>query len=104
MSTFDDRQKGYENKFAHDEELSFKVRAKRNKMLGAWVAARAGIEGDEAESYAKSIVEFAVDGIADKGLKERLLEDLREKGVAATENEVNIEFERLSFVAIEAFK
>ena len=56
MSTFDSREKGFENKFAHDEELRFKATARRNKLLGAWAAEKMGITGAAADSYAKDVV------------------------------------------------
>ncbi len=56
MSSFDEREKGYEKKFAHDEELKFKATARRNKLLGLWAAELMGKSGDEAEDYAKGVV------------------------------------------------
>ncbi|MEM8743954.1 MAG: DUF1476 domain-containing protein [Pseudomonadota bacterium] len=56
MSSFDEREKGYEKKFAHDEELKFKAMARRNKLLGLWAAGLMGKSGDEAEEYAKGVV------------------------------------------------
>ena len=57
MSGFDDRKKGFEGKFAHDEELKFKAEARRNKLLGLWAAELMGISGDEANEYAKSVIQ-----------------------------------------------
>ena len=56
MTTFDDRENAFENKFAHDEELRFKAEARRNKLLGLWVAELLGKSGDEAMAYAKEVV------------------------------------------------
>jgi hypothetical protein len=56
MTTFDDRENAYENKFAHDEEMMFKAVARRNKLLGLWAAELMGKSGDEATEYAKSVV------------------------------------------------
>ena len=56
MSSFDEREKGYEKKFAHDEELKFKATARRNKLLGLWAAELMGKSGDEADEYAKGVV------------------------------------------------
>ena len=56
MSTFDQRQEGFEKKFAHDEELRFKATARRNKLLGLWAAELLGKTGADAEAYAKSVV------------------------------------------------
>ena len=49
MTTFKDRNKGFERKFAHDEELKFRATARRNKLLGLWAAEKLGLEGDERE-------------------------------------------------------
>lgn len=56
MSTFDDRENAFENKYAHDEEMKFKAEARCNKLLGLWAAEMLGKSGDEAEAYAKSVI------------------------------------------------
>ncbi|MEP2530492.1 DUF1476 domain-containing protein [Shimia sp.] len=56
MTTFDDRESAFENKFAHDEEMRFKADARCNKMLGLWAAEHLGKSGDDAEAYAKTVV------------------------------------------------
>ena len=54
---FEDRKKGFENKWAHDEELRFKVFARRNKLLGLWAAEQAGVSGADADAYAREVVQ-----------------------------------------------
>ncbi len=56
MSTFDDRENAFENKFAHDEEMQFKAEARTNKLLGLWAAELMGKSGDAAAEYAKEVV------------------------------------------------
>ncbi len=56
MSTFDEREKGFESKFAHDADLQFKATARRNKLLGLWVAEILGKSGDDAVAYAQEVV------------------------------------------------
>ncbi len=56
MSTFDDRENAFENKYAHDEEMKFKAEARRNKLLGLWAAEILGKTGDDADIYAKEVV------------------------------------------------
>ncbi len=56
MSTFDDRENAFENKFAHDEEMKFKAEARRNKLLGLWAAEILGKTGADADAYAKEVV------------------------------------------------
>jgi hypothetical protein len=56
MSTFDDRENAFENKFAHDEDMKFKAEARCNKLLGLWAAEMLGKSGDEAEAYAREVI------------------------------------------------
>lgn len=56
MTTFDDREHAFENKFAHDAEMQFKAEARCNKLLGLWAAELMGKSGDDAEAYAKEVV------------------------------------------------
>ena len=56
MTTFDDRENAFENKFAHDEDMKFRAEARCNKLLGLWAAELLGKSGDEAEEYAKTVV------------------------------------------------
>lgn len=56
MTTFDDRENAFEAKFAHDEEMQFKVQARCNKLLGLWAAEIQGLTGDAADAYAKTVV------------------------------------------------
>jgi len=56
MTTFENREKAFENKYAHDEEMLFKAVARRNKLLGLWAAGLMGKTGDDATDYAKSVV------------------------------------------------
>jgi hypothetical protein len=67
MTTFDDREHAFENKFAHDEELRFKAEARRNKLLGLWAAGLLGKTGAAAQDYAATIVaaDFAEAGHED---------------------------------------
>ena len=62
MTTFDKREEGFEKKFVIDEELKFKAAARRNRLLGLWVAEQLGIRGDAASAYAKQIVTADFDG------------------------------------------
>ena len=61
MTTFDDREKAFEKKFEHDQDLQFKATARKNKLLGLWAAGLMGKSGADAEAYAKEIVVAAVD-------------------------------------------
>jgi len=85
MTTFDEREHGYEAKFARDEELRFRAKARRDKALGAWVAALLGLTGQAADDYAKSTLneDFAHPG--DAALMAKILGDFKAKGVAMDE-------------------
>ena len=56
MTTFDKREEGFEKQFAHDEELRFKAKARRDRMLGLWAAEKLGLSGADAQAYAKNMV------------------------------------------------
>ncbi|WP_412506633.1 DUF1476 domain-containing protein [Roseovarius sp. SYSU LYC5161] len=56
MTTFDDRENAFENKYAHDAEMNFRAEARRNKLLGLWAAELLGKTGEDAETYAKEVV------------------------------------------------
>ncbi|HET7408994.1 MAG TPA: DUF1476 domain-containing protein [Paracoccaceae bacterium] len=89
MKTFDDRQKGFERKFAHDEEMQFKAQARRNRLLGLWAAGRMGVTGaDGAREYAESVVraDFVEKGEDDVFAK--VWGDLQAKNVAVSEQEL----------------
>ncbi len=67
MTTFDDRENAFENKFAHDEQMIFKAEVRRNKLLGLWAAELLGKTGEDADAYAKEVVksDFEEAGIED---------------------------------------
>ncbi len=67
MSTFDDRENAFENKYAHDQEMQFKAEMRRNKLVGLWAAELLGKTGDDANSYAMEVVksDFEEAGIED---------------------------------------
>lgn len=56
MSTFNDRENAFENKYAHDEEMKFKATARRNKLLGLWAAELMGKTGEDADAYAREVI------------------------------------------------
>ena len=80
MSTFDKREEGFESKFAHDEELRFKARARRNKLVGLWAAEKLGMTGAAAETYAVSIVAVDLDKPNSDSVFSTLRKDFDEKG------------------------
>lgn len=88
MSAFDDRKKAAENKLAHDEEMKFKVAARRNKLLGLWAAEQMGIKGDAAEKYAKDVVAADLEQAGDEDVYRKVAADLKKKGVDLSEHRI----------------
>lgn len=99
MTTFNDREKAFESKFALDEELNFKSGARRNKLLGLWAAEKLGKTGSDAESYAKEVVlaDFEEDG--DHDVVNKILKDFSGAKIAISEKEIRAQMESLLAVA-----
>jgi hypothetical protein len=95
MATFDEREKSFETKYKRDQELQFKVNARRNKLLGLWAADKMGIKGADAETYAKSVVSADFERPGDDDVVQKVVKDLAAKGLALGEREVKKELERL---------
>ncbi|WP_298724460.1 DUF1476 domain-containing protein [uncultured Ferrovibrio sp.] len=88
MTTFDDRKDAFEKKHAHDEELAFKATARRNKLLGLWVAEQLGLTGDAAEAYAKEVVAADLEEAGDDDVVRKVMGDLKAKNVDISEHRV----------------
>jgi hypothetical protein len=93
MTTFDEREKAFENKFKRDQELQFKVRARRNKLLGLWAAGKLGIA--DAEAYAKEVVSADFNRPGEDDVVEKIVADAKAKGKAVSDADVRREMERL---------
>jgi len=94
MAIFDDREKEFEARYKHDQELQFKVKARRNRMLGLWAAGRMGLTGEAADNYAKSIVEAALEG-GDRHVIDKVCADLNGKGQNSTPAQIEFELKHL---------
>ena len=81
MTTFDDREQAFENKFAHDQEMAFRITARRNRLLGQWAAGLMNLTAAEADSYAKSVVQADFEEAGDEDVIRKLLGDLTTAGV-----------------------
>lgn len=90
MTTFDDRESAFENKFAHDEELLFKITARRNKLLGLWAADKMGLTTEEATAYATSVVQADFEEAGDEDVVRKLIGDLTSAGVETSDAEIRI--------------
>ncbi|OSZ70745.1 aldolase [Sphingomonas sp. IBVSS1] len=86
MSSFDDREKAFETKFAHDEELKFRILARRGKLIGLWAAEKLGKSGEAADEYAKSVLLSDLEIPGDADIIAKLLGDLAPLGVG--ENDI----------------
>lgn len=95
MTTFDERADAFEKKFAHDQDLQFKATARRNKMLGQWVAAKLGKTGPDAEAYAKSVLMADFEEAGDDDVLRKVRGDLQAAGVAVTDAEIRTQMEAL---------
>ena len=82
MSTFDDRENAFENKFAHDAEMRFKAEARRNKLLGLWAADLLGKSGDDAETYAAEVVRADFEEAGHEDVVRKVAGDLGAKATA----------------------
>jgi len=85
MTTFDDREKAFENLYARDQELQFKVTARRNRLTGLWAAGKLGLEGDAAADYAKAVVAADFEEAGDADVIRKLMADLGAHGVTEAE-------------------
>lgn len=88
MTTFDDREKAYEKKFALDQDLKFKAESRRNKMLAEWAAAKLGIEGAAVEDYVKAVRKADLAEKGDDDVFRKVKQDFADKGVAVEEAEI----------------
>jgi hypothetical protein len=92
---FEKRQKGFEAKWAHDEELRFKVFARRNKLLGIWAASELGLSGPATEAYAKEVVASDFERAGDEDVFEKVHGDFTAKGVGISERALRLKMEEL---------
>jgi hypothetical protein len=93
MTTFNDRERAEESKFAHDEETVFRIQARRNKLLGQWAAQRMGLDAAETEAYARSVVQAEFEEAGDEDVVRKLLGDLISAGVEIDEPEIRAALE-----------
>jgi len=88
MTQFDDRERAFEAKFARDEEMQFRIAARRNRLLGEWAARQMGLTEVEAESYAKDVVRSDFEEAGEHDVIRKVLGDLTAAGVDAEEEQV----------------
>jgi hypothetical protein len=98
VPTFEDREKEFEARFKHDQELRFKATARRNRLLGLWAAERMGLASDAAEAYAKTVVDAEFAG-GERHVVGKVVADLGAKGHQYTADQVQFEIDHF---AVEA--
>ena len=104
MSSFDERESSFENKFKHDKELEFKATARRNKLLGLWAANLLGIHGADAEGYAKAVVKADMEKPGDQDVVDKLLGDFKERGIDMSEHRLRKQMTELMSAAVSQIK
>lgn len=93
MTTFDKRERSEETKFAHDEEIAFRVRARRNKLVAHWAAEKLG--RTDADAYTMELIEADMREPGDEDVIEKLIADFKAAGVDVSEHTIRVEMERL---------
>jgi hypothetical protein len=100
MTSFDDREKAYEKKFAHDAELKFKASARRNKLLGVWAAEKMGLTGEDVENYAKSVVLADLEEPGDEDVFRKIRGDFDEASIEQSDHQIRRTMDELMDKAV----
>ncbi len=101
MTTFDEREHAFEAKLAHDEELKFKARARRDKRLGLWAAGKLGKAGAAAEDYASRLVATGTEKDSAGQILKTLRADFDRAGVDIPDHEIRRKMDELLVAAVE---
>ena len=102
MSTFDEREKSFEKKFAHDEELQFKVSARRNKYIGQWASQILGYNADQEKEYIQSVIKADFAEAGDEDVFRKIKQDLKNYNI--NEEEIRKKMDELTEKAKSDFK
>lgn len=100
MTTFDDREKGFEKKFAHDQDLKFKAESRRNKMLAEWAGAKLGMSAAEIEDYIKAVRKADLAEKGDEDVFRKIRADFDAKGVKVADAEIRDQIHQLLAKAV----
>lgn len=103
MTNFDDRERAFEAKFARDEEMQFRIIARRNRLLGEWAGAKMGLTAAETDAYAKSVVQADFEEAGDEDVIRKLVGDLTSAGVDVDEAEIRVALEQQAVIAHRMF-
>ena len=99
MTTFDDRERAFETKYSRDQEMQFKIIARRNKLLGLWAARQMGLTDAEADAYAKDVIRADFEEAGDEDVIRKVLGDLISAGADCDEKRIR---EALEHTTVEA--
>ena len=88
MTSFNDREKSFEKKFAMDEELKFKAEARRNRLLGQWAAGKLGLSGTAVDDYIKAVRKADLAQMGDDDVLQKIKTDLKDKGISVADSEL----------------
>ena len=102
MTTFNDRERAEEGRFARDEEMQFRVAARRNRLLGAWAAQKMGLSAEEADAYSKAVIQADFEEAGDEDVIRKLIGDLTSAGVETSDAEIRAMLEEKSVEARRA--
>ena len=94
MTSFEDRRKGFEKEFERNQELAFRITVRRNRLFGLWAAERLGLPADQAEAYARTVVEADFQAPGDSDVIAKVKEDLAAVGISLPEPTLRTELER----------
>jgi hypothetical protein len=104
MTTFDKRERAFEAKLAHDEELQFKANVRRNKWLGLWAAEKLGKTGADAENYAAELIAADLEEVGDEDVFRKIRADFDKAGVQQSDHPIRRKMEELLQAAVEEIK
>jgi hypothetical protein len=104
MTIFDERERAFEQLFVHDEELRFRARARRNKLLGRWAAMLMGLQGAQADLYAREVVDAVLQADGDRQISRKIRDDLAARGVRKSDDQLRAAMAELMAEAIAQVK
>ena len=104
MTTFDDREKAFEAKYALDQEQEFKAIARRNRMLGLWAAEKMGLNADRAQEYGRAIVKADFEQPGEEDVFRKVAQDFEGSGLVVSEGEIRRKMDELASIAREQIR
>ena len=103
MTQFDDRERAFETKFAHDQETQFKITARRNRLLGEWAAGLMRLTPEETDAYAKAVIQADFEEAGDEDVIRKLFGDLTGADVKITDSEIRSMVQEKMIIARRQF-